>query len=252
MNRKLLALAGLAFLLVGAGCLTGGGPSDQDLRQNATYDWNTTANVSITLTDGAYQSVYNVTNQTRLDVFGRNTFGNNEPLSFRALQFRYPNGTQVNASAFNVSTGSGRTRIGLPARDGKVAFTVSRNGKELRTPVFLDGSYSVTLPEGASVGLPILAQVIPGGYNTTVVDSRVHITWGNVESDTLLVNYYLERDILIFGSLFGLLFVGALGGVLYYWRQIRSLEKRREEVGLDIEDEDDDDPRDRGPPPGMR
>jgi hypothetical protein len=38
------------------------------------------------------------------------------------------------------------------------------------------------------------------------------------------------------------------GGALYYYLQIRETVKRREEVGLDIDIEDDDG---RDPPPGM-
>lgn len=252
MNRKALALVALAVLVVGAGCLTGGGPSDEDLRENATYNWNTTTDVSIEVFGGSYQAVYNVTNTSEMEVYTRDTFGQKEPQSsLKGLQFRYPNGTQVNASAFNVSSNRQRTLLGFPAEDGKVAFTVSKRGKELRTPVFQKGSHQVTIPKGTSVGLPILAHVVPGGYNTTVVDGRVQLTWQNVTSDTLVVDYYLERDVLFFGGLFLIGFVIAVGGGLYYWRQIRSLENRRKDVGLDVEDEDDDDPRDRGPPPGM-
>jgi hypothetical protein len=40
-------------------------------------------------------------------------------------------------------------------------------------------------------------------------------------------------------------------GGLYYYRQIRSLRQQREEIGLDVETEDDD-LGDDGPPPGMR
>nr|WP_274326221.1 DUF5803 family protein [Halosimplex aquaticum] len=49
----------------------------------------------------------------------------------------------------------------------------------------------------------------------------------------------------------GILTLVGIGGALYYLRQIRVLERRREEIGLDVEtetDEFDDD----GPPPGMR
>lgn len=252
MKRKVLALVALLVLVAGAGCLTGG-PSQEDLNRNATYDWNTTTNVSITLIDGGYQSIYTVSNRTELEVYGRDTFGQREALStLSSLQFQYPDGRTVNASAFNVSSDRDGTTLELPGEDGKVAFTVERNGKELRTPVFVDGaSYTVLLPEGTGVGIPILAHVVPGDYNVTTDDGRPRLTWSNVESDDLLVQYYLERDLLIFGGFFLIAFAAALGGGLYYWRQIRGLEKRRDEVALDVDDEDDD-PRDRGPPPGMK
>lgn len=252
MSRKVLALVALVALVATAGCLTTGGPSQKDLAENATYDWNTTTDVDIRIVDGGYQAVYNFTNTSRLNVYQRDTFGQREPLSsLSSLQFRYPNGTQVNATAFNVSSNRARTRIELPSKAGKLAYTAGKRGKELRTPVFKKGSYAVTIPRGTSVGLPILAHVVPGGYNTTVVDGRVRLTWKNVTSDTLVVDYYLERDVFFFGALFLIGFAIAVVGGLYYWRQIRSLEQRREDVGLDVDDEDDD-PRDRGPPPGMK
>jgi hypothetical protein len=102
------------------------------------------------------------------------------------------------------------------------------------------------------VGVPLLSQVSPGNYTTTVEDGRMTIRWANRTDGTLRVQYYLQRDLVLFG---GLLLIGlavAGGGSLYYWRQIRQLESRREDIGLDVEDEGEDDPRDRGPPPGMR
>jgi len=250
MRRRVLALAALALLVAGAGCLGGGGPSEEDLSKNATYEWDTSVNASITLIGGEYQAVYRVVNTTTLEVYDRSTFGNEEPLRLSALQFRYPNGTVVRSSAFNVTTGDGRTRLGLPAENGSVAFTGARNGKELSVPVFVEGSYEVILPDGTGVGIPFLSQVDPGGYETSTEDGRTVITWEAVEGDTVRVSYYLDRDLLIFGGLLFVGIVGGVGGVAYYLREIRSLERRREEVGLDVED--DEDPRDRGPPPGMR
>lgn len=250
MRRKLLATLALVVLIAGAGCL-GSGPSDENLAENATYNWNSTYNVSITLEEGTARSVYAIDNATELEVYDRDTFGNPEPLSdLSALQFRYPNGTVVNASAFDISSGQ-RTTLELPARDGQVGFTVDRIGKTLETPVFIEGSYEVFLPPDTSIGIPLLAKVSPGGFNTSTVADRTVVRWENVESDDLLVQYYLNRDVIIFGGI-ALIALGiATGGGLYYWREIRQLEKRREDVGLEVDDEDDD-PRDRGPPPGMR
>ena len=237
MRRKVLTLVAFAFLAMSAGCLTGGGPSEDDLAENATYDWEDDANVSITLVDGGYQSVYDVTNQTRLDVFGRATFGQQEPLSaMSALRFRYPNGTIVGPEAMNVSSSRSRTRIGLPDKNGSVAFTVERTGKELRTGVFLEGSYSVTLPPSTDVGVPLLSNVVPGGYNKSTVDGQTRLYWENVDTEDLVVRYYFDRDLLLFGGFFTLMFGAALAGGLYYWRQIRQLARQREAVDLDVED----------------
>lgn len=251
MNRRYLALAALGLLVVLTGCLTGGGPSDAQLNKNASYDWNTSANTTIELGGSSYTAVYRIDNDTKLSIFQRDAFGSRSPLPIRALQFQYPNGTVVNASAFEVNTNGERTRLTLPNRTGKVAFTVEQSGKQFNQEKFVKGSYEVVLPPNTDVGIPVLSHVVPGGYETETIGGRTHITWEKVSGDTVVVEYYLDRDLLLFGGLFGILAAVAVGGALYYWRQIRSLEQRREEVGLDVDDEDDD-PRDQGPPPGMR
>lgn len=251
MNKRLLVLGGLVALLALSGCLGGGGPSQDDLARNATYDWNTSANGSITVEQNEYRSVYRIENRTAFEVYGRGDFGGEEPLSdMSALQFRFPNGTVVNASAFEVSSNRDRTRLELPGRYGKLAFAVDRNGKRFQTPAFVDGSYRVTLPAGTNVGIPLASNVVPGGYERETVDGRTSLTWEAVDSDTLVVRYYLDRDIWLFGGFLMIAIVLGVGGGLYYWRQIRTLAERRSEHGLDIEEEDD--PTDDGPPPGMR
>ncbi|MEF8882790.1 MAG: DUF5803 family protein [Halapricum sp.] len=249
MNRRYLALVALGIVLVLAGCLGGSGPSASELSEDAEYDWNTSANGTIRLGGDSYTSIYVIENETSLSVYQRDTFNNREPLSIRALKFRYPNGTVVNASAFDVSSNRERTRMELPNRTGKVAFKARQDGKAVQTPTFVDGSYEVVLPRGTSVGVPILSNVVPGGYETETIDGRVHITWSDVDNNELVVEYYLDRDLWLFGGIFGILLIVGISGGVYYWRQIRSLEQRREEVGLDVDE--DDDPRDRGPPPGM-
>jgi len=252
-RRHLLGLVGLVALLALAGCSTVFGPGEPDpeqINQNVSYEWDVDANATINVTRDQYTSVYRVQNQSTIELYGRDALGTESPLEIRGLKFQFPNGTVRNVSTENVSLTRKRAEIEVPARDGKVAFTSPRRGKEFNSPTFTSGTYEVTLPPNARVGVPILAQVSPRDYTTSVEDDRVTIRWENVESRSISVRYYLQRDLLIFGSLIGILVLAGAVGALYYLRQIRSLERRREEVGLDIED--DDDPRDDGPPPGMR
>jgi hypothetical protein len=250
MKRRHLALLGLGLLVVLGGCLSGSGPSEEALNEDATYDWNTTANATIEISGGSYASIYELHNDSHLNVYQRDVFNNRESISFRALKFRYPNGTVVNASAFEVDTNGERTRLEPPSRTGKIAFTVEQSDKNFRTPAFVDGSYEVVLPPNTDVGIPILSHVTPGGYERERIDGQIHLSWDDLDSDRLVVEYYLDRDLLIFGGIFGILLLVAIGGSAYYWRQIRELTRRREEYGLDVDE--DDDPRDQGPPPGMK
>ncbi|MFB6142708.1 MAG: DUF5803 family protein [Halorientalis sp.] len=250
MRRRWLAVGALALLAVLAGCsavLGPGQPDAEQIRQNATYDWTTSANVTVDLRTNEYTAVYVVDNRTEMELYRRDALGSEYPLDVRGLQFQFTNGTVRNVSVANVSLTRDRAIVDLPARNGKLAFTVPRNGKSWSTPTFVDGSYDVTLPPNTRVGVPLLAQVSPDGYTTELVDNRVTISWDDVETDTVSVRWYLVRDLWLFGGLVVVALVVGAGGLLYYLRQIRALERQREEVGLDVDVGDDRD----GPPPGM-
>jgi hypothetical protein len=256
-GRKYLALVALVVLVGTAGCSTILGPGEPDpkkISENATYDWQVDANATYNVTRNQYQGIIRIQNQSTIELFTRDALGTESRLDVRGLQFQYPNGTVTNVSAQRVNfTGNGkRTVVNPPARVGTLAFTMPRTGKQFNMPTFVQGTYEVTLPQNARVGVPILAQVSPRDYSTTLEDGRVTIRWENVQTRSISARYYLARDLLLFGGLFGILVVAAGVGALYYLRQIRELERRREEVGLDVEDEEDDDVGDSGPPPGMR
>jgi hypothetical protein len=189
-----------------------------------------------------------------------------------AVQFRYPNGTLV---AFEERDGEAvavvtypdgtsedapdlmtvdrtrrRTVVDLPANEtGQLGVTVPKNGKQVTTPAYVRGSYEVVLPENAEVGVPLLAQVRPGADSRPVIDGRVHLRWNDVTAGNLSIRYYLSRDLLLFGGLAIGGTIIALVGLAYYGLQLRETRRKRDEVGFDIDVEDDD--RD-GPPPGMR
>ena len=262
MKRRVLVVCGLAVLVFLAGCSFGGGEISQDeLTEEAAYDWDTNATTTYTLITGEslslsspkYSAVIEITNQTTLEVYRESTFRGDSSLGVESLQFRFTNGTVVNATHGNLTAveGSDETAIQLPASNGSVAFKATRSGRSWSTPVYAEGSHEVTLPNGTRVGIPLLSRVDPGGYDDTVEDGRQTLYWNEIEDGSISIRFYLLRDLYIFGGIIGISVVLGIGGLVYYLRQIREAKKKREDVGLDVEVDDDDVGGD-GPPPGMR
>ncbi len=257
MNRRLLGALAVGLLFATAGCtgFLADDVSDDDLDEEPPgggYDWNTTRDVTIVIEDQEYTAVYDLNGTTELNLFSRG-FTSNSPLSFRALRYRYPNGTVVSGSneAITVERQGSTRDVTVPNGSGMVAFTAGAGGKRFGTPAYLEGSYEVVLPPDTRTRSLLFGDVAPGGYETQVDDqNRLHILWDDVSS-SVLVRYYLQRDVFIFRSL--LVVVGIVGavGLVYLYRQVRRLQKRREDLGLDV-DTDDDDVGGGGPPPGMR
>lgn len=274
--RLVLATVGLAALVGLAGCSTlfgGGGVDPGALSKDADYDWETDADAYLEVNRDNYTSVYNASakttgNDTAIAVYTHDTLGMEVPLEVAALQFRYRNGTvlryeeggnlvadypngttgvDVPDGRIGVATGQRRTKIRLPTTDGQVAFTAPKNGKRVSTPTFVEGSYVVVLPANTDVRVPLLGSTRPGGASVATRDGRVHIRWESVGGPSVSVRYYLIRDLLLFGGIgAGLVVLGVLGAG-YFLLQIRETVRKREEVGLDVEVEDDD----REPPPGF-
>ncbi|WP_324757913.1 DUF5803 family protein [Haloarcula sp. GH36] len=258
MNRRHLALVAVLATLALSGCtgLFGPEPSDPDrLNQNASYDWETPEDATIVVNRSSYTAVYDVENRSTFEVYTRDGLGRERSVPIRGLRFRYENGTVIEPanSSLSATEGSQRTEIQFGGNvSGEVAFSAPRSGKQFTTPTYVDGgSYAVTLPPNARVGIPLLSQVSPGNANTTVppTSDRMTVSWGAVDAQMLSVRYYLQRDLLLFGGLTAGGIVVAIVGSVYYYRQLQAVKRRREEAGIDIEE--DDDPRDRGPPPGM-
>ncbi|EMA50099.1 MULTISPECIES: DUF5803 family protein [Halococcus] len=250
-RRRLLAFGLVVAFVALAGCSSVFGSGGGDAAANASYDWETNGtNATINVTGGRYTAVYNVSNESTFPVFQRNELGQNQPLPVSALQFQYPNGTVVTpseSSGLNVTSERERAVINLPAKNGKVAFTASAQGKRLGTRTFVEGTYEVTIPKGMRVDYEPLARVSPGGYTADrTADDRVRLTWENVDSSSVVVRYYLQRDLYLFIAGAAVLVLVAAGGALYYLRQIKELERQRKDVGPDIDtgSVDDDD----GPP----
>lgn len=258
MNRRLLlAVVGLVALTVTSGCLgffTGTSISDETLDADPVgeYDWDADADVHIELTEGAqFTAVYRV-NQSNVTLYRRDTFGGREPLSASAFRYRYPNGTVIDGSEFDehggdVTKSRDEITVDFPAdgpTDGsaRFAFSAESTPKRFSLPVYVEGSYEVLLPPDRRLEVPVLGRATPGGYETSAVGDRTLVRWESVTTETVSVQYYLQRDLAIFAGIVGIASIAAVVGALYYQRQIRRLQRRREEVGPDV------DTGDEGPP----
>lgn len=250
----MLAVLGLIALLALSGCVGqfGAGISEDELSEDAEYDWDTNATVSVTLEEGgilggaSHRTVY-AGNETVLRL---STPGLLRPhaVDVRAVQFRYPNGTVVGHEAIGVSQTARQTTIRLPAAEGRFAFTGDRRSQELRIPAFDDGRYVVLLPPGHDVGDILLSDVLPRDYDTRTVGDRTHVVWSDVSGErTVLVRHYSGLAWTIFYALVSVLSVAGLVGYAYFSREIRKIQEWRQAQGLDLDVEDDGD----RPPPGM-
>lgn len=260
MNRRhLLALVGLAVLALTAGCFGPGAISNEQLDEEPAepYQWDTDRDVHITIqTDSSFRGVYNVSGTgDSIELFRRDGFGGRNPLNVRAVRYRYPNGTVISGSELQAQGGAiNRSRetvtVSFPgdADGGQLAFTAGATPKRFSLPVFVEGSYEVVLPPNRRVDIPVFGSVSPRGSTAETIDGQTHIRWAEVTGRGITVQYYLQRDIPIFGAIAAVSLVIGLGGAFYYKRQIEELRELREEMGLDVDVEEKDD----GPPPGMR
>lgn len=251
-RRRLLAAVVLAALAATAGCsLPGSGTvSEERLGRPVDYDWNATANVTVNVTaDGEYHAVYNVSNRSSLELYRTDGLANERPMPVSGVRYRHANGTVVNGTNLTVRQTRSRTVVELPPGPGQLGITAPTRHKRFATRTFVDGSYEVILPPGRRTGGFVFGSIRPGGYETTREGDRVHVVWEDVTTRTVSVRYYLPRDLAIFLGAAGVLGVVAVGGAAYFVVQIRRLARRREELGLDVDVEDDEFGRD--PPPGM-
>ena len=255
MNTRLLvATVAVALLAVTAGCL-GGGISDEQLDEEAEYDWETEEDVVIDIyepggfiSDTEYRAVYNVTGQDRLTLYQRG-ITTDSPVQIRAVQYRSADGEFINGSELDVEYGDDSTVVHLPDDgEGQLAFSSSTQSKQLSQPAYVEGSYRVILPEGYAASDFLLGHISPRSGESQEIDGRTHIVWDSVSS-SISVQFYLERNQLLFWGGAAVFSLVALGGYVYWKRQIEAIQEKREEMGLNVEqpDEFDDDE----PPPGM-
>lgn len=234
--RRLVLVGAVLGMVVLAGCM-GGSIDEEALAEDATYDWNTSADATANVSGSSYQAVYVIDGESSLEFYQRGDLGGEEPLAFRAIQFRYQNGTVVNASAINVTEADERTVVTLPARSGKFAYTAGTPSGDLFFPVVVNGSHEVILPPGARISVPIIGYAEPGGFEQSMEGDRVHIHWDTPNQDVISVSYYQQQDLYLFSGLLGLLAAIAGGGWLYFRYQLKGLASERESHGLDVDDE---------------
>lgn len=250
MTRRLaVAIVAVLALAVTGGCLgylTGGGSVDAatlDAEPESPYDWNSSRNATLTLDTGSQlRAVYNVSADQRLRLYQPTSPGQEGPLDISAVRFRYANGTVINGTTLQargeVDQTTDEVFVTVPA-DGKLAFTAGATPRRLTLPVYVAGSYEVTLPEGSRMDFFLFSNTAPAGAETDLVDNRVHVTWDEVTTGSVMVQYYQRQDLTIFAVVVALLSAIAVGGLYYYRRQIDRLHEVRVEMGLDDEDEED-------------
>jgi len=253
MNRRLaLAVLAVALLAMSAGCLawaTGGGEIDDEVldREPAEpYEWETDRDAHLSLhTADEVQAVYHVEEGQTLRLYQSTGLGTEGPLDISAVRFQYEDGTEINGTELrdsedgDVDQTPDEVYVTAPA-DGQLAFSAGATPRRLAVPVFVEGSYEVVLPEDYRMDFFLFSNVNPRGGETEIIDNRVHITWEEVTGGQIVAQYYLERDLYIFGGAVVILSAVAVGGLYYYRRQIDRLHDVRVSMGLDTEDDEDD------------
>lgn len=272
MDRRLLAALVLVVMLGLAGCSTILGPDVDDpeaLSQDAEYDFDTGHDAYIVVNRENYTAVYDVSQkesggEDTIYLYRTDALSVERPLELYGLQFRYPNGTKVvyddgqptmvhengtrrEVDTLDVSATRQRTEVELPHDEGHLAFTTPKNGKRIAIETPVHGSYEVALPPDTDASIPLLSQVRPSNDRREEVDDRVHLQWEEVDSSVVIVRWYLDRDLWLFGGLTIVAIVAGILGSVYYYFQIMRAKDRREAEGIDVDYDDRD-----GPPPGMR
>lgn len=244
MNTRQARVVLAAVLLVTlAGCLGGlteEGIDEGRLDDPAEYEWDANATAFIMVEDDGYYAVYDLKGETTFEL-STEGFEQDQPREIWAVRYRYPNGTEVAGSELEIEEGSTATVITVPDGRGKLAFAGATRQKEVSIPGIVEGSYRVVLPPGYRVGNFFLSEVQPSNDAITVNDDRQVLIWSE-NTDTIYIQYHLQRDDYLFWGAIGIGLAVLIGGTAYYRRKIRQLRERRRRLGLDVEQDDDQRP----------
>ncbi len=273
MNRQIVGALGVVLLVGLAGCPTifGADVDDPDaLSEDADYRWDTGQDAFLVINRNNYTAVYNVSakatgGEGNIELYRTDALAVERPLEIHGLQFQFANGTLIRyidgeavivrddgtnepTDRLSVDNTRQRTIIELPASDGQLAFTTPKTGKQIAVETPVHGSYEIALPPNTDAALPLLSQVRPSNDNRREEGDRVHLLWNEIDASVIIVRWYLDRDLWLFGGLTLIAIILGLVGSGYYYLQIQEAKERRQEEGLDIDYDDDR----RRPPPGMR
>lgn len=231
--RRRAAILVVLLLAVVAGCA--GGVDPERLNETATYEWETETTAKVNITGGDYNAVYRVDDNESLEIYRLDDLDNERSVPVEALRFRYSNGTVVGPEALTVEEENARVVV-TPPGEGRIAYTGPTRPKHFSTPALVAGTYDVVLPSGMDIGVPVLGSISPGGATRTVGDEgRTHLRWSDLDrGQNIELQYYLKRDLYIFGGLIGGLALLAAAGVVYFRYRLRELARRRETT--DFED----------------
>lgn len=266
-RRLALAVLVLVLLTVSGGCLaylTGGGEVDDetlDREPAEPYDFDTDLDgYLIVTTEANYRAVYNVTNREEVRLHRETGYGTEEPIDMHAFRVQYADGEIVNGSTFRTHGGEVEqtpdeiwVRFPDDREASTMAFTASSTPKRFVAQVPVEGSLEVVLPPDRRMDFFLFGNVAPRGYETEIHGDTQHIVWEDFTGSSVIVQFYLQRDLYIFAGGSTLALLIAIVGLYYYRQRIEKLARRRREMGLDLGEElDEYDDDDDEPPPGLR